>query len=77
VTIADDMQKMMMAAQLMMSQQLSGTTAYRDLGYNWRQEQKQLADEARFQSELQARTQKEMQQAGTAGPMAKGQQQGQ
>jgi flagellar biosynthesis/type III secretory pathway protein FliH len=47
------------------------------MGYNWRQEQKQLADEARFQSELQARTQEEMQQAGTAGPMAKGQQPGQ
>ncbi len=68
------MQKMMIAAQLMMSQQLSGTTTYGDMGYNWQQEQKQLADEARFQSELQSRTREEMQQAGTAGPVAKGQQ---
>jgi hypothetical protein len=68
------MQKMMMAAQLMMPQQLSGTTTYGDMGYNWRQEQKQLADEVRLQSELQARTQEEVQQEGTVGPVEKGQQ---
>jgi hypothetical protein len=31
-----DMQKMMIAAQLMMSQQVIGTTTYGDMGYNWR-----------------------------------------
>ncbi len=34
----------MMAAQLMMSQQLSGTTAFKDIGnWDYRQEQRQLA----------------------------------
>lgn len=74
VTIADNLEKQMMAAQLMMSQQLSGTTVIRDLGYDWKQEQKQIAEEARYQSELQARTQEEMQQAGFAQQIAKGQQ---
>lgn len=76
VTIADNLEKQMMAAQLMMSQQLSGTTVLRDLGYEWRQEQRQIADEARYQSELQSRTQEEMQQAGFAQSLAKGQQAG-
>jgi hypothetical protein len=70
------MQKMMMAGQLMMSQQLSGTTTYGDLSYNCRQEEKQLADETRFQSELQARTQEELQEVRAAGSMAKGRQRG-
>jgi hypothetical protein len=65
--------KQMMAAQLMMSQQLSGTTVLGDLGYNWKKEQKQIADEARYQAELQSRTQEEMQQAGFAQQIAKGQ----
>jgi hypothetical protein len=37
VTIADDMQKMM-AAQSMMTQELSGAAVYHDLGYNRRQD---------------------------------------
>ncbi len=73
VTIADDLEKLMMAAQLMMSQQLSGTSVLRDFGYNWRQEQKQIAEEAQYQAELQARNQEEMQQAGFAQQVAKGQ----
>lgn len=73
VTIADDMEKLMMGAQLMMSQQLSGTTLMRDLGYDWRQEQKQISEEARYQAELQARNEEEMQQSGVAAQMAKGQ----
>lgn len=74
VTIADNLEKQMMSAQLMMSQLLSGTTVLRDLGYSWKQEQKQLAEEARSQAELQARVQEEMQQAGYAQQIAKGQQ---
>lgn len=73
VVIADDMEKQMMAAQMMMSQQLSGTTVLRDFGYKWKQEQKQIAEEATYQAELQARQQEEMQQAGFAQAMAKGQ----
>lgn len=74
VTIADNLEKQMMAAQLMMSQQLSGTTVLRDFGYDWRQEQKQIAEEATYQGELQARTQEEMSQSGMAQQMAKGMQ---
>lgn len=74
VTIADDMQKQMAMLQLFMSQQLSGTTALSAMGQDWLQEQKQLAEEARQQSEIQQRTQEEMQAAGFAQQMAKGQQ---
>ena len=73
VTIADDLQKQMMAAQLLMSQQLSGTTVLGGLGYKWRQEQKQIAEEARFQAEIQSRNQEEMDQAGFGMQVAKGQ----
>jgi hypothetical protein len=73
VTIADNLEKQMMAAQLMMSQQLSGTTVLSELGYNWKKEQRQIADEAKEQTELQARNQEEMQQAGLASQMTQGQ----
>lgn len=72
-TLADDVEKQMMAAQLMLSQQLSGTTVLRDFGYDWKQEQRRIAEEARYQAELQSRVQEEMQQSGFAQQMAKGQ----
>jgi hypothetical protein len=73
ITIADNLEKQMMAAQMMMSQQLSGSTVLRDMGYDWRQEQKQISEEARFQSETQSRMQEEMEQQGFAQQIAKGQ----
>jgi hypothetical protein len=73
VTIADNLEKQMMAAQLMMSQQLSGGTVLSDFGYNWKKEQRNIADESRYQSELQTRVQEEMEQAGFAQQIAKGQ----
>jgi len=73
VTIADNLEKQMMAAQLMMSQQLSGSTVLGDLGFVWKKEQKQIAEEARYQSELQSRAQEEMDQTGFAQQIAKGQ----
>jgi len=73
VTIADNLEKQMMAAQLMMSQQLSGTTVLGDLGYNWKKEQRQIGEESRYQSEIQTRLQEEMEQAGFAQQIAKGQ----
>lgn len=73
VTIADNLEKQMMAAQLMMGQQLSGTTVLAELGYNWKKEQRNLVEEARFQNELQNRLQEEMAQAGFAQQLAKGQ----
>lgn len=72
VTIADDMQKQMSALQLMMGQQLSGTSGLKAIGYDWETEQKLIADEARKQQEMQARMQEEMQQAGFAAEIAKG-----
>lgn len=72
VTIADDMQKQMSALQLMMGQQLSGTSGLAAIGYNWETEQKRLSEEARKQQELQARQQEEMEQAGFAAEVAKG-----
>ena len=72
VTIADDMQKQMSALQLMMGQQLSGTSGLAAVGYDWETEQKRIADEARKQQETQARMQEEMEQAGFAAEIAKG-----
>lgn len=72
VTIADDMQKQMSALQLMMGQQLSGTSGLAAIGYDWETEQKRLSEEARKQQELQARQQEEMEQAGFAAEIAKG-----
>ncbi len=73
VTIADNLEQQMMAAQMMMQNQLSGTTVFRDFGYDWRQEQANLAEEAAYQAKLQARTQEEMEQDGFAQQIAKGQ----
>jgi hypothetical protein len=72
VTVADDLQKQMAALQLMMGQQLSGTSGLAAIGFDWRTEQKRLAEEARDQQEMQARQQEEMEQAGFAAEVAKG-----
>jgi hypothetical protein len=72
VTTADDMQKQMAALQLMMGQQLSGTTGLRAMGYNWDREQKLLADEASKQQKMQARQAEEAEQAGFAAQISKG-----
>jgi hypothetical protein len=73
VTIADNIEEKMMAAQLMMSEQLSATTVLGQLGYVFKKEQKQLAEEDRIKAELAARNQQEMQQSGFAEQIAKGQ----
>ena len=72
VTIADDMNKQMAALQLMMGQQLSGSSGLKAVGYDWDTEQRLLAEEAQKQQELQARMQEEMEQAGFAAEVAKG-----
>lgn len=72
VTLADDVQEQINALQLYMSQQLSGTTALKYLGHDWKSEQKRIAEEARMQAEIQARVQEEMEQAGFAQQIAKG-----
>lgn len=72
VTTADDINKQMALLQLMMGQQASGTTAFKALGLDWRAEQRQIGEEARYQAEQQARVQEEMDQAGFASEIAKG-----
>lgn len=72
VTVADDMAKQTAALQLMMGQQVSGTTGLAAIGYDWESEQKRLADEARIQQEMQARQQEEMEQQGFAAQVAQG-----
>lgn len=72
VTIADDMAKQTAALQLMMGQQLSGTSGLAAIGYDWETEQQRLADEARKQQEMMARQQEEAEQAGFAQQIAKG-----
>jgi len=73
VTIADDVQAQMMQLQLMMGQQLSGTTGFKALGLDWKAEQKQIGQEALFQAEQQAKVQEMLDQAGFAAEIAKGQ----
>lgn len=72
VTIADDIAKQTAALQLMMGQQLSGTSGLAAIGYDWETEQQRLADEARKQQEMMARQQEEAEQAGFAQQIAKG-----
>jgi hypothetical protein len=67
------MQKQMAILQLMMSQQVSGSTALSMMGLDWGDEQQRLGEEARKQQEIQARIQEEMEQAGFAQQIAKGQ----
>lgn len=73
VTYADDMNRQMALLQLMMGQSISGTTALKSFDINWRDEQRQLSEEARFQQEQQAVIQEEMDQAAFGQQIAKGQ----
>lgn len=73
VTHADDFNKQMAALQLFMGQQLSGETALRGLGFDWKSEMRQIAEEAKHQAELQANVQEEMDQAAYGEQIAKGQ----
>lgn len=73
VTYADDANKQMMLLQLMMGGAVSSTTGLRALGIGWKDEQRQLAEEARFQQETQAELQEEMQTQAFGQEVAKGQ----
>lgn len=72
VTLADDLDKQMAALQLMMGQQLSGTSGLKAIGYNWEDEQKLIGEEAIKQQQIQARIQEEAEQAGFAAEIARG-----
>ena len=71
-TMADDVSKQMARLQMLMSGQVSGTSGFKSLGLDWRAEQRQLADDARYQQELQERQQKQMEQAGLTAQVSQG-----
>lgn len=73
VTHADDLNKQMAKLQLMMGQAISQTTGLRAIGLDWDDEQRQIAEEARRQAQLQAQVQEEMEQAAFGEQIAKGQ----
>ena len=73
VTHADDFNKQMAALQLFMGQQLSGGTAFGGLGFDFKDEQRRIAEEASYQQQLQAELQEEMEQAAFGEQIAKGQ----
>jgi len=73
VTHADDFNKQMAQLQLMMGQAISQSTGLRAIGLDWDDEQRQIAEEARRQAQLQAQVQEEMEQAAFGDQIAKGQ----
>lgn len=77
VQIADDIEMRMAAVQMMIGQQISGHSGLKAMGFDWDQEQKRLADEARKQQEIAARIQEQMDQSAAAQMIAKGQLPGQ
>lgn len=73
VTHADDFNKQMAALQMYMGQQLSGQSALSGLGFEWKDEQRRIAEEAAYQQQLQSEMQEEMDQAAFGAQIAKGQ----
>lgn len=72
VTHSDDFQLQMALLQLMMGQAISRTTAFKMLGLDFKDEQRLIAEEARFEQATQARMQEEMEQAAFGQQIAKG-----
>jgi hypothetical protein len=73
VTHADDFQKQQAQLQLMMGQAISQTSGLKALGMDWKDEQRVIAEESRYQAQLQAEVQEEMEQASFGQQIAKGQ----
>ena len=72
VSHADDMSKQMAILQLATAGRVSETTALRVLGLDQRDEKRQTYNEARYDQELQARMQEEMDQTAFGQQIAKG-----
>lgn len=73
VTYVDDINQQMAMLQLMMGNSLSGTTAFRSMGLNWKDEMRRMAEEEKFRQEQQAEIAEEASQAAFAEQLAKGQ----
>jgi len=74
VTHADDFNTQMAALQMFMGNQLSGTTALSGMGFDWKDEQRRISEEASYQQTLQAELQEEVDQAAQGAQIAQGQQ---
>ena len=72
VTMADDLQRTMAVLQLAMGQQVSGSTAFKSLGLDYKSEQRQLAQDQILQQKIQAEAQKTIDQAGLAQQLSQG-----
>jgi hypothetical protein len=72
-TIADDAAKAMAVLQLTTGQMVSKTTGLASVGVKYKEEVKRMGQEAQFEAEQQAESEKEMQMAGFSQQMAAGQ----
>lgn len=75
VTLADDLERQMLAAQLMMSGKISDSAVLDSLGLSFREEELRKVEEAQYRARVAARAQREMDQAALAQELAKAQQQ--
>lgn len=73
VTHADDFNKQMAALQLMMGQSISQTTGLHGIGMDFKEEQRLIGEEARYQQKIQAEIQEEMEQSAFGEQIAQGQ----
>lgn len=73
---ADDLQRQLNILQMAISGRVSETDALRTLGLEYRDQRRLIAEEARYDQELQARMQEEMDQAAFGQQIAKGMPQG-
>lgn len=69
VTLADDIQRQMLALQLAQGGQLANSLVLRDLGYDYAENQEQMARDAVTAAEAQAKAQELMGEAGMAQQM--------
>ena len=72
VTHADDMQRHMAILQMSMGGAVSMTSALRALGLDYKDEQRNIVEEGRFQQEQQSEVQEEMEQAAYGQQIAAG-----
>ena len=73
VTIADDVNVQLQKLQLMAGQQISGTSAYRGLGMDWKAEQRRIGEETLFSADQESKIKERMDQVGLAQQMGQAQ----
>lgn len=73
VIYSDDVQRQQLALQLALSQQISMSSALKGLNYDFKEEQRRIADDTRTQAEVQADVQEEMDTIAMGQQIAKGQ----